>query len=46
MYITSKKLNYNVIFGPSILFPVSKEAEWIIMGIIQLNSKILRLIPY
>ena len=29
-YISPKKLNYSIIFGPSLLFPVSKNIEWIL----------------
>jgi hypothetical protein len=29
-FISSKKLNYSIIFGPSLLFPVSKNNEWIL----------------
>jgi hypothetical protein len=30
VYLTKKKLNYSIIFGPSILFPISKNIEWIL----------------
>lgn len=29
-FISSKKLNYSIIFGPSLLFPVSTNNEWIL----------------